>query len=125
MSKKVTKQIIRNNMESYAAHVKDLTDVGGRYGFAPSGLTGIFLGSRMMAEYVMGVIDGDHAIDHDIDHLTKTIVDAAKAERDSIEEMAEKRAEEAKVTLDELLDSLSDMFKDAPEGGAGDDADAE
>lgn len=125
MSKKVTKQIIRNNMESFAAHVKDLTDAGGSVGLAPSGLTGIFLGARMMAEYVMGAIDGGHPIDHDIDHLTGTIVDAAKAERGSIEEMAKKRAEEAKVTLDELLDSLSDMFKDAPEGGAGDDADAE
>lgn len=133
MSKKVTKQIIRNNMESFAAFVEHAeahlivaVDENGNASHVDA--KPVVFGAWAMAQYVQAIIDGEAPIENDLNKLAGIVVNAALTEcshRDDEDDGDEAEDEnEADAFLDRLIASLSKRKTDS-EGGAGDDADAE
>ena len=131
MSKKVTKQIIRNNMESFATFVEGAEEhlivlVGEDGSIHRISARPVVFGAWAMAQYVQAAIDGEAPVENDMHKLAGVIVNAAVSEmggRDD-DEGDDDDENEADAFLARLIASLGKRETDS-EGGAGDDADAE
>lgn len=73
MSKKVTKQIVRNNMESIAAYLRDASRIGLVVDGEHRDMLATAVGMQMMADYVQAAIDGEVAVENDVSHLCSTL----------------------------------------------------
>lgn len=86
MSKKVTKQIIRNNMESFASFVEGASEhkivaVDKESGESVSVDAGpIVFGAWAMAQYVQAAIDGEVPVESNVVKLTDIVIRTAFAE---------------------------------------------
>lgn len=79
MGKKVTKAIIRNNMESYDAFVEHADHIGAVVDGEPMDVSPFAVGAQSMAQYVCALIDGEVAVENDMTKLTNVIVQVSLA----------------------------------------------
>lgn len=116
MGKKVSKQIVRNNMESIAAFLRDASRIGLVVDGEHRDMLAAAVGMQMMADYVQAVIDGEVAVENDMGHLCNTLLTAAAAELAG-RELEDEDDEEGPSWIDQIVSRLAATN---PEGGDGD-----
>lgn len=123
MGRKVTKQIIRNNLESYVAFVEHASKIGAVIDGDPMDASSFAVGAQAMAYYVMALIDGEVGVENDMAKLVDIVVQVSL--NDYLErggDLDDEDDEDGPSWVDEILSRIA---KAHHEGGANDGADAE